>query len=246
MTTKENNVHKGHRQRIKNLVSTKGFTDMHDYQILEFVLFFAIPYKDTNEIAHLLIEKFGSLDKVMDADINDLITIKDMTENACILINSLPKLLVEYEKSKNIPKTILNINNILPYLRSILRLKPYECLYLISLDGKNAIISTDQITTGNNTLSVATKDIIKLALFHKAHAVILCHNHPSGNAMPSYSDIECTSILHQTLTSLDIKLIDHIIISDKETYSFYLKDKLREQENNVNRFDVKLDKTFLS
>lgn len=231
----ETNLHKGHRQRIKTLVANKGFENMQDYQILEYLLFFAIPYKDTNEISHQLIDKFGSFDKVLDADINTLKTVPAMTDNACILLNSLPKVFEEYEKSKNSPKQVLNINNILPYLRSLLRLKSYECMYLVTLDGKNAMIATDQITYGNNTLEVSSKEIVKTALFRKAHSVILCHNHPSGNPMPSYNDIEATGILHRTLTALDINLIDHIIIGSKETYSFFLKDKLKAYSTGLDK-----------
>ena len=143
------------------------------------------------------------------------------------MLNSLPKLLVEYEKSKNKPQTILGINNILPYLRSLMRLKPYECLYLISMDAKNAVIATDQISTGNNSLFVQSKSIAKMAMFRNAHAVILCHNHPSGNANPSEADIENTNLLNHTLSSLDITLLDHIRIGNKEIYSFYLKESLK-------------------
>lgn len=226
MDDSKNNVHKGHRERVKNSVLTNGLESMQPHQILEYLLFFAIPYKDTNELAHSLIERYGSFDRVLDANINDLVKIKGVTKNAAIFLHSIPEIFSIYERSKRSPKRVLNVENVIPYLRSLVHLKSSEYLYIVCLDAKNGIIYTEQLATGNSSLTLSAKDIVKTAMLHQAKSIILCHNHPSDIVEPSEADINCTASIRQTLSSLDIKLLDHIIIGTKSAYSFFLKSTL--------------------
>lgn len=224
------NLHQGHRERVKNSVIVNGFEALQPHQILEYLLFFSIPLKDTNELAHSLIERFGSFDNVLDANFNDLIAVKGMTKNAALFLHSLPEVFSIYQRSKQQPKKILNVENIIPYLRSLVQLKSSEYLYVVCLDSKNGIIYTEQLANGNTSLTFSTKDIVQTAMLHQAKSIILCHNHPSDNVLPSDADINCTALLRQTLAALDIKLLDHIIIGTNSAYSFFLKKIL---SNNI-------------
>jgi DNA repair protein RadC len=225
--TPKKNVHKGHRERVKKLVYEKGLESMQPHQVLEYLLFFVVPYKDTNVIAHELIDHFGSFDSVLDATVNDLIKIKGMTKNAALFLHSLPETFSFYAREKNSPKQILNVNNILPYLRSLVGLKTKEYLYIVCLDSKNGIIHTERLASGNSSVFLSAKDIIKIAMLHHAKSVILCHNHPSDIVMPSDADIASTASIRHTLSTLDIKLLDHIIIGENSAYSFFLNSALK-------------------
>jgi DNA repair protein RadC len=225
------NVHQGHRERVKKSVFENGFESMQSHQVLEYLLFFVVPYKDTNVIAHDLIERFGSFDRVLDASVNDLAKIKGMTKNAALFLHSLPETFSFYARKKNAPKQILNVNNVIPYLRSLVSLKTKEHLYIICLDSKNAIIHTEQLASGNSSVFLSAKEIVNIAMLHQAKSVILCHNHPSDIVLPSDADINSTASIRHTLSVLDIKLLDHIIIGENTAYSFFLKSVLKENPN---------------
>lgn len=229
MEEKKANIHQGHRERVKKLVFENGLELMQPHQVLEYLLFFVVPYKDTNEIAHTLIERFGSFDGVLDANVNDLIKIKGITKNAALFLHTLPEVFNLYQKSKTSPKKILNVNNAIPYLRSLVSLKSIEHLYLICLDAKNGLICSQQLGSGNSSVSLSAKEIVKVAMLHQAKSVILCHNHPSDIVLPSDSDINSTASIRQTLAALDIKLLDHIIIGKNSSYSFFLKSTIEEK-----------------
>jgi DNA repair protein RadC len=231
MDDNNKNIHQGHRERLKNQIFENGFDSLQPHQILEYILFFAIPCKDTNEIAHQLIARFGSFNDVLDANFNDLMEIKGMTKNACLLLHTLPNIFYLYNSSKTQPKQVITIENILPYLHSLTQLKSYECMYLVCLDAKNSVTFTEQLSTGNSSLSISIKDIIKATMLHQAKGIILCHNHPSDDVSPSEADIQSTAVLKHTLDLLDIKLLDHIIMGTKTAYSFFLK-KIIEHNND--------------
>ncbi|HOO23339.1 MAG TPA: JAB domain-containing protein [Clostridia bacterium] len=229
MTKEKTNVHEGHRERVKSAVLANGLESMQPHQVLEYLLFFAIPLKDTNELAHELIDRFGSLSSVLDANYNDLIKVKGMTKNAALFLHTLPDVFSIYERIKNNPRQILNINSSIPYLRSLVNSKSDEHLYMVMLDAKNGIIRTERLASGSTSVALSSKEIIRIALLHQAKSVILCHNHPSDNVTPSDADINSTASIRQTLAALDIKLIDHIIIAKNSAYSFFLKAFINEQ-----------------
>ncbi|NLL56405.1 MAG: hypothetical protein GX242_04230 [Clostridiales bacterium] len=224
-TTKEN-VHKGHRERVKKAVYEKGLEGMLPHQVLEYLLFFVVPYKDTNEIAHQLIRQFKSFDGVLDAEVNELAKIKGMTRNAALFLHTLPETFSIYAKHKNTPKKVLNVRNIVPYLRSLVSLKNKEYFYIVCLDAKNSVVHTEKLASGSNSVLLSAKDIVKVAMRHQAKSVIICHNHPSNIVLPSDADIRSTASIRHTLAALDIKLLDHIIIGNDAAYSFFLKSVL--------------------
>lgn len=247
-----NNEHLGHRERMKNKLMKIGLENFQEHEMLEILLFFGIPYKDTNIIAHKLINKFGSFSGVLDASVEDLAEITGMTKNAAILLHSLPSYFREYKKSKiNSKNPIINIDDILPLLEANLQYREMETLYVICLNAGQRIIA--MLETGVAELSsvlISPRAIVDIALRYKAVNVIIAHNHPSGNVLPSDSDISLTIDLKNMLKGIDVELVDHIIIVDDKAYSFFLRseikasDKCRIKPYNMNIKDhIKLPET---
>lgn len=222
------NSHIGHRERVRAIVEENGLRALLPHQVLEFLLFYGIPYKDTKGIAHQLLRRFGCFDNVLNADVNALMQVKGMTRNAALLLTSLPEVFTLYHKSKRQPKYVLGPDTLLPYLDTLFADKVDECLYLLCMDVKQQLIHTDKITSGNSvSLQVAVKEIVETALRHNAKKIILAHNHPSAVPSPSEQDIKSTNALGGILDTLDIKMIDHIIMGLDTAYSFYLKSRIK-------------------
>lgn len=221
--------HQGHRERVKEKLLNIGLDKFAEHEVIELLLFFGIPYKDTNLIAHNLMKKFGSLSGVLDASVEDLFAVKGMTKNAAILLNLIPQLFREYKKSKCEKRNpVLNIDDILPLIEANLQYRDMESLYVICLNAKQRI--TAVVETGVADLSsvlLSPRSIMDIALRYKAVNLIIAHNHPSGIVYPSDSDIALTIELKHMLKSIDIDLVDHIIIAEDKAYSFFLRGEIR-------------------
>lgn len=219
---------KGHRNRVKSVVEENGLKTLLPHQILEFILFYGIPYKDTKEIARELLATFGDFENVLRASVSDLVKIKGMTKNAALLLHSLPEIFAFYRQSRVSPKTILTPDALLSYLETLFSEKHVECFFVISLDASHKLIHTDLIAEGSfGNVRPDPKVIVEKALKHKAASVILAHNHPSSVPSPSENDIQSTNKLDSVLSAIGIKLLDHVIVGTDSAYSFYLKSLLR-------------------
>ncbi len=224
--------HSGHRERMKNKLMQIGLENFQEHEMLEILLFFGIPYKNTNIIAHTLIKKFGSISAVLDASIEDLVDIKGMTKNAAILLHMLPSYFREYKKSKTgVNNPIISIDDILPLLEANLQYREMETFFVICLNAQQRIISI--VETGVAELSsvlISSRAVVEIALRCKATNLIIAHNHPSGHALPSDSDISLTVELKHMLKSIDVNLVDHLIIAGDTAYSFFLRSEIRESD----------------
>lgn len=217
----------GHRERMRILVREKGLDALSPHQLVEFLLFLAIPRKDTKKIAYALLNKFGSIEGILNATESELKSVPGMTENAAILCNYLPEFFHYYQRLKFKEKPVLSPQEILPFLITLFDGETDECLYLLSLDIKQRLIHTDVVGCGNSVSVQSTaKKVVEIAMRHSAKSVILAHNHPSEIVAPSDADVKSTLSLGALLNSLDIKLMDHIIIGNRSAYSFYLKSRL--------------------
>lgn len=221
--------HQGHRERVKEKILNIGLDKFAEHEVIELLLFFGIPYKDTNLIAHNLMQKFGNLSSILDASVEDLFEVKGMTKNAAILLNLIPQLFREYKKCKCEKRNpILNIDDILPLIEANLQYRDMESLYVICMNAKQRIAAV--VETGVADLSsvlLSPRSIMDIALRYKAVNLIIAHNHPSGIVYPSDSDIALTIELKHMLRGIDIELVDHIIIAEDKAYSFFLKGEIR-------------------
>ncbi len=217
------NLHLGHRQRLRERFTARGLRGFEDHQILELLLFYAIPRGDTNEIAHRLIRSFGRLSAVFDARHSDLIQVKGVGEQAATLIHTLPALMRRYQQDKIVRDApVLNtVASVAEYIIPLMGGRTREVFYVLCLDSQLRVTFPAQISQGTvKDAYVHPRDVVEAALAHHATAVVLAHNHPSGSLMPSKADHRLTRQLVQALGAIDIEVLDHIIIADSRSYSF--------------------------
>ncbi len=216
------NYHKGHRQRVKKRYISGGLDSFEDHQVLELLLFYCYPLKDTNEIAHKMIKEFGTLSNLFESSAEEISNRCKVSENTAVLVSLVPSLSKRYSLSKWEKKTILNSSSKAgKYAVSLFLGTEYECFYLICLDTQRKLIYPQLISEGTiDETPVYPRIVIEQALKHKSSCVFLAHNHPSGNLTPSNSDIECTKKIQKALSSIDIELLDHLIVSGENYFSF--------------------------
>lgn len=216
----KDNLHKNHRKRVKEKFNNSNLDSFAEHEILEFVLFYAIPYKDTNPIAHQLINYFGSLSDVFNADKDEL--EKFVSEHVATLIKLIPsvnKILMK-ENNKKRPK-LNGFMDSINYAKNFFAGETQELVFLVCLDNKNQVKATKCISKGTtNQAIVDTKLLTKFILQKDLDRIIITHNHPTGTASPSDQDLLFTKHIITTLSPLGIEVLDHIIISEKDSFSF--------------------------
>lgn len=215
-------MHNGHRKRFKNRFLEEGLDNFADHQVLELLLFFSIPFKDTNEIAHNLIKKYGSLSGVFEADPKDLATTQGVGDNSAALLSLIPSITRRYFKDRWGERPLLNSTSKAgEYIVSLCAGRTYEVFYVICLDAQCQVIYPALAHEGTiNQAPIYPRIIVETALRHKAHSVILAHNHPGGSTDPSRQDIEATQNIKNALNSISISVVDHIIASGSNFTSF--------------------------
>lgn len=217
------NEHSGHRERIRDRVRKEGLKNFQDYQVLEYVLTFAIPYKDTNEIAHRLINKFGSFYGVLEADEEDLVSVDGMGHASAHFVANLRNIFHYYEsdRAKRVAK-IIGPGGAHTYIKPFLANKLIEEMYVVFLTPKSKIVAVEKISEGtNNETNVSIRMIVDKMGKHKVSNVIVAHNHPKGKPEPSESDNKFTKALATTLAITGCHLLDHIIVGDSKGYYSY-------------------------
>lgn len=215
-------MHEGHRERVRKRFMKEGIDSFEQHQILELILFYAVPRKDTNEIAHRLLEKFGTLSRVLEAEPKDLMQVSDIGENAACLLSLFASVFRVYAQDKVKKKATLGcLEDIFAYVKSLYHGRLYETFFLISLDAQNRILHSEIIMEGTiDEIAVYPRLVVESALRHKAYAVIIAHNHPGGSVMPSKVDVEATRHIVKALKTIDIELKDHIIVTNENCLSF--------------------------
>ncbi len=212
--------HAGHRERFRTRYLQEGLNGFHPHEILEFLLFYAIPRQDVNAKAHELIKTFGSLSAVLDASPEDLMKYGNLSENTAVLLNIIPAVFRRYMQDKWKEKPMLSDGYVAGrYAVDLFVGVQYEEFYVICLDTNKAVIKSEKICEGTlNETAVYPRIVIETALKNKADSIILAHNHPSGSLKPSWNDVEITRKIDMAVKSIDITLVDHIIVGgDKFT-----------------------------
>jgi DNA repair protein RadC len=218
----DKNPHKGHRQRVKNRVINEGIDSFEDHQILELLLFYCIPMKDTNELAHQLINHYGSLSGVFDADPRDLCDQIGITENTAVLLSLIPALARRYQQGKFREKAVLNSTTKAgEYTMALFTGRLNEAFYVICLDSQNKVNQATLLHEGTiNEAPVYPRLIVETALRHQAASIILAHNHPGGSQKPSQADLDVTRKIKLATEAIAIPVVDHIIVAGEGYYSF--------------------------
>ncbi len=213
--------HDGHRKRLKARFMKTGLDDFEPHNVLELLLFYGIPRKDTNPIAHRLINRFGSLSGVFDAGPEELMKVDGITENTAVLISMIPQLARKYLEDKtDAVNAISGFDDIGTYLMPKFVGRTVETIMLAALDNKNKIISCSIIAEGeNDRASLSKRKVMEEAIRVGATRVVLAHNHPRGFAMPSKEDIHLTEEVYALLRTVEIELVDHIIFAEDDFVS---------------------------
>lgn len=217
------NPHAGHRQRLRQRLIREGIEHFEDHQVLELILFYAIPRGDTNEISHRLLREFGRLSAVFDARISDLCRVHGVGERAAGLLHSLPAIMRRYHHDRlQRDSPVLNsAEAVSRYLRPLMAGRTREVFYLLCLDSQLRLRYPARISQGTvKDAYVHPREVVEAALRHHSSAVILAHNHPSGSLSPSPADHRLTRTLVNALGLIDINVLDHVIVADDQSYSF--------------------------
>lgn len=214
-------IHDGHRQRLRNRFRQEGLDSFEEVQVLELLLFYCISRKDTNPIAHALLQRFGSLDQVMEAPVEEIQKVPGVGESAAVFLSLIHAFDRRYLKSKAQNLQILNtIDDCGQYLMSCFKNQRNETVYLLCLDAKCKMLACKKVGEGSvNSAAVPIRRIVEMALGSNATAVVLAHNHPSGLAIPSDEDRLTTRRVAIALDSVEIRLVDHIVVADDEYVS---------------------------
>lgn len=215
-------LHDGHRKRIKARYLAEGLDFFADHQVLEMLLFYCIPLKDTNELAHKMIKEFGSLAGLMEANPREVCQRCSISENIAILISLIPPLARRYFKGKWGEKPLLTSSTKAgEYVKTLFVGRTYEVFYLLCLDAQNRVNYAALVHEGTiNEAPVYPRLIVETALRHQANAVILAHNHPGGTVRASAADIEVTKRISAVLEGISIHVADHIIVAGERYFSF--------------------------
>ena len=226
MSEKDN---QGHRERIKEKFLKNGIDGFAEYEILELLLTYCIPRKDTKPIAKELLNKFKSLDNIFKADFDKLFAIDGLGKNSIAflkLIGDLPSIIYkdELKNKKLVDKETLKISNkdiLLKYLRNKIGYEEIEKFYVLYLSSSNEVIEFEENSVGTlDRSSVYPREIYKKIINLNAKSIILAHNHPSDNITPSKCDIELTNEIAKGLKNFGALLIEHIIVTKNSYFSF--------------------------
>lgn len=218
----------GHRERLRKKYIQGGYLAFHEYEILELLLTYSIPRRDTKPIAKDLIEKFGNLDEVVSAPIKELAEVTGIKEGSAVFLKLLG------DMAKNLYKgeikrggiQLKDKDTLLKYLRSDIGFSSREEFKVIFLNNYNILVGSETLFTGTiDKSAVYPREIVEKIIQYKAKGVIFAHNHPSGNLRPSKQDIQITEHMQEFLEMIDVKLLEHIIIT-KDGYFSFLQEGL--------------------
>jgi len=198
------------------------------------ILFYSVPFKDTNPIAHALLDEFKTFNNVINASYDDLVKVKGVGEHTAMFFNALHQSINIYYKNMTERKYLSGTAEACEFCRSLFIGKQYEEFYMICLRNANEIINYKRITNNDpSKVDVSFKTLISFADNNHSTRVILCHNHPNGKSAPSDEDIKFTSKMLVGLTFSEIEVLDHIIVSPTGVYSMADSGQLYDLTKNL-------------
>lgn len=206
--------YKHHRERMRQKYLASGLNGFSDRDKLEFLLFYAIPVKDTKPIAHDLLEKFKTLGGVFDASIDELVKVKGVGTNTAILIKFIPELVKDYAVSSNINEALDTSEAVCNFFKKLYVNELNEVLKVACLDDRLRLVCCENLMEGNpGSVRVDIRKLVSFTYAHNSENIIIAHNHPNGEPIPSDDDIRMTAELYKILKPLGIVLLDHIIVA---------------------------------
>ncbi len=218
------NLGEGHRERLRKRYIKSGLEGFNDYEVLELLLTYSIARKDVKPIAKELIEKFGTIDEIAKSDVKSLLEVDGIGEGSAVFLKLIGDIALTLYREKIEDKDILTIkskNSLLSYLRGEIGYSPREEFKILFLDSSNKLIASETLFYGTiDKSAIYPREIVERVIKNRAKSVIFAHNHPSGSISPSKKDIELTQYMYDSLKLLEIRLLDHIIITKNSYFSF--------------------------
>ncbi|MEQ8405877.1 MAG: DNA repair protein RadC [Oceanicaulis sp.] len=212
----------GHRDRLRARFADAGGEALADYELLELALFRSIPRRDVKPLAKALIARFGDLGRVCAASLDQLVAVQGVSEKTALDIRLIHAMAVRIAREQVTGRTVISSwSALLDYLRAALQHASTEEFRVLYLDKKNRLVSDEFAARGTvDHAPVYPREIVKKAIALDASALILVHNHPSGDPTPSQADIEMTRRIKEAAKPFDIVVHDHIVVGRERTASF--------------------------
>lgn len=213
----------GHRDRLRKRFLMSGFSGFHDYEILELLLSYVIIRIDCKQISKDLLNKYGNLYSLLKQSVDELKTNNYISERVAIFLKIIFLILEEqlYKKVHNKKITVSTNIQLINYLQFSLLKKDVEVFRVLYLNTQNELIGEEELSQGTlDRSTVYIRELTKKVLGYNAKSVIFVHNHPSGSLQPSQSDIILTKKIKEVFENIEIRLLDHIIISERGYFSF--------------------------
>ena len=212
----------GHRARVKEKFLNSSGEELHDYELLEILLFSSFARKDSKPLAKKLIAKFGNISSVINSSEEMLRDVERVSDAVIVQLKLAQQISKRIAKKSAKEKPLLNnFDAAISYISLLLKDLNYEAFYVLFLDKKHQLIEEQLIAKGENDfVLVSAKDVARRALMLHASSIILTHNHPSGELKPSNSDIKTTNEIIEVLKKLQIAVLDHFIITKTDSFSF--------------------------
>ncbi len=208
-------MHEGHRKRVRERFLTEGLGSFPLHNIIELLLFYSVPRRDTNEIAHRLADKFGSLSSILDAEFEELVDVDGVGENSAVLIKLVRDIAVEYfcDKNKH-TEPFTDIGQVADYFKNLFIGDTDEVVRALFLNVDGSPIRCEKVASGSpNSTVLPIREIARLAILYDAPVVAVAHNHPHGIAQPSSEDVRATHDLDAALRAVDVELFEHFVVA---------------------------------
>lgn len=214
-------VHRGHRERLKQRFLEEGLDNFTDIQVLELLLFYSIPQRDTNPIAHALLDHFGGLSQVLEASVEELKKVPGISDHSATLLSLVTQIARYYQVDcAQRVECLTSLDACGAYLVPYFFGRSKETVFLLCLDAKCKVLCCREVGEGSvNSASISVRKIVETALGANATTVVLAHNHPSGVALPSEEDVQTTWRIAAALNAVEIHLADHIVVADGDYVS---------------------------
>ena len=228
------NLHEGHRKRLREKFMA-GKQSFKEHDLLELLLGYSIARKDTNELAHTLINRFSSLDGVLNADPTLLATVDGVGEKTACFLSLVGYISRVMNENKVEKKPVLNIADAKEQIVGLFKGLDHEVFYMIFLNAKNKVTGYSKIDSNKkNSVTLDFNELSKCLITNKPHAVIIAHNHFTDFPCPSKEDDDATKKIYAMLMLHKVSFYDHIIVGNKEIYSYFYDNKLQSIKEEVN------------
>ena len=217
----ENNLHQGHRERMRERIAQQGFESLADHEALEVLLYLTTPRKNTNVMAHALLKRFGSFSRVLDAEEEELCKVEGVGPATARMLHLMPEICKYYTRCRASEENCLRTTEQLAeFLKSKFLGADRERALLMALDSRKRVRAAVWLREGtSDRVSLDIKNVVAAAIKGGTDAVVLCHNHPNGMAMPSREDLQATENIVRALGLVNVHLLDHFILTDTEYFS---------------------------